>query len=53
MSKETDLLEGMLILAKKYGYTVSDVMIDNPRVEFGLMKNEAAPDEHWSLTEEE
>lgn len=35
---ETNLLDEILKLAKKYGYTVTDVMLNMPRFEVGMTK---------------
>lgn len=39
MDKQSTMLDELIKVAKKYGYTVSDYMIDNPRIEIGLQKD--------------
>lgn len=39
MNKETNMLEEMMKLAKKYGYTISDFTVDDTRIEIGMLKD--------------
>ena len=40
--KTTNLLEEIMVIAKKHGYTVCDFMVNNPRIEIGIKKDSPA-----------
>lgn len=39
MTNETSMLEEIIDVAKKHGYTVSDFVINKPRIEIGMEKD--------------
>ncbi len=40
MAKETNMLEELMAVAKKYGWRISDFSLDAPRIEIGMEKEE-------------